>query len=82
MRHFNERVAAGMDLRGHLARISAPTLVISGERDPFGGPTSDEIAAALPDPTVVTVPGADHVPFLKPAHRAHCARAVLDFLAR
>ena len=52
------------------------------ERDPLGGPTSDEIAAALPDPTVVTVPGADHVPFLEPAHRAPCARAVLDFLAR
>jgi len=82
MKHFDERVAAGMDLRGHLARISAPALVMFSERDPFGGPTSDEIAAALPDPTVVTVPGADHVPFLEPAHRAPCARAVLDFLAQ
>jgi pimeloyl-ACP methyl ester carboxylesterase len=80
-KHFDERVAAGMGLRGHLARISAPTLVMFGERDPFGGPTSDEIAAALPDPTVVTVPGADHFPFLEPAHRAPWARAVLDFLA-
>src|SRR6185503_13125210 len=50
MKHFNERVAAGMDLRGHLARISAPALVMFGERDPLGGPTSDEIVAALPDP--------------------------------
>jgi len=81
MKHFNERVAAGMDLRGHLARIGAPTLVIFGARDPFGGPTGEEIAAALPNPTVVTVPGADHFPFLEPAHRAPWARAVLDFLA-
>ena len=81
MRHFNERIAATMDLRPLLARITAPTLVIAGEIDPFGGPTCDEIAAALPNPTVVTIPGADHFPFLEPDHRAPWSRAILDFLA-
>jgi pimeloyl-ACP methyl ester carboxylesterase len=81
LKHFNERIAGGMDLRPPLARIEAPTLVIAGERDPFAGPTLDEIAGALPDPTVVTVPGADHFPFLEPEGRAPWSRAVLDFLA-
>jgi len=81
LRHFNEHVAATMDLRPLLARIAAPTLVITGEIDPFGGPTSDEIAAALPQPTVVTIPGADHFPFLEDEHRAAWSRAILDFLA-
>jgi len=80
MRHFNERIAGGMDLRPLLARIASPVLVIAGEHDPFGGPTSEELAAALPDPTVVTVAGADHFPFLEPEARAPWSRAVLDFL--
>jgi pimeloyl-ACP methyl ester carboxylesterase len=82
MKHFNERIAGGMDLRPMLARIAAPTLVISGEHDPFGGPTVDEIAAALPRPVVVTVRGADHFPFLESHGRVPWARAILDFLAR
>jgi pimeloyl-ACP methyl ester carboxylesterase len=82
MKHFNERVAGTMDLRPLLARIPAPTLVIAGEHDPFGGPTTDEIAAALPRPTVVTVRGADHFPFLETRARAPWSRAILDFLAR
>jgi len=81
LRHFNEHIAATMDLRPLLARITAPTLVIAGEVDPFAGPTSDEIAAALADATLVTVKGADHFPFLEPEHRATWARAILDFLA-
>jgi len=63
-----------MDLRPLLARIDAPTLVIAGERDPVGGPMTQEIARALPNATHVTVPGADHFPFLEPAHRAAWSR--------
>jgi pimeloyl-ACP methyl ester carboxylesterase len=81
LRHFNERIAATMDLRPLLERITAPTLVITGEDDPFGGPTSEEIAAALPEATLVTIKGADHFPFLEPEHRSTWARAILDFLA-
>ena len=36
--------------------LGAPKLVIAGEHDPFGGPTVDEIADALPNPTVVPRP--------------------------
>jgi pimeloyl-ACP methyl ester carboxylesterase len=81
MRHFNTRIAGAMDLRPALAAITAPTLVLAGEHDPFGGATAEEMAAALPDPTLVTIPGADHFPFLEPPHRAAWTRAVLDFLA-
>jgi pimeloyl-ACP methyl ester carboxylesterase len=80
IKHFNEHIAGGMDLRPQLARIDAPALVIGGELDPFGGPTVDEIAAALPHPTVVIVPRADHFAFLEPGHRAAWSRAVLEFL--
>jgi pimeloyl-ACP methyl ester carboxylesterase len=80
LRHFNERIAPTMDLRPLLERIDAPTLVIAGELDPFGGAVSEEMAAALPDPTVVTIPGADHFVFLEPEHRPDWSRAVLDFL--
>jgi pimeloyl-ACP methyl ester carboxylesterase len=82
MRHFNEGIAGGMDRCPLLAQIAAPTLVIAGDRDPFGGPTLEEIAAALPRATVVTLPGADHFPFLEPEGRAAWSRAVLEFLAR
>jgi pimeloyl-ACP methyl ester carboxylesterase len=82
MRHFNENIAATMDLRPQLRRIGAPTLAIAGEHDAFGGPaTLDELAGALPDPTVVTLPDTDHFPFLEPQRRAAWSRPVLDFLA-
>lgn len=81
MKHFNERIAGRMDLRPLLGSIKSPTLVIAGERDPFGGPTTDELAGALPNATVVTVAGADHFAFLEPENRAFWSRAVLDFLA-
>jgi pimeloyl-ACP methyl ester carboxylesterase len=81
LKHFNERIAPNMDLRPMLGRIEAPTLVIAGERDAFGGPTSEEIAEALADPAVVTVPGADHFAFLEPGMREPWSRAILDFLS-
>jgi pimeloyl-ACP methyl ester carboxylesterase len=81
LKHFNERIAGGMDLRPLLQRIEAPTLVLTGERDVFGGPTIEEIVELLPDPTVVTIPGADHFAFLEPESRTSWSRAVLDFLA-
>jgi len=81
VKHFNEHVAGGMDLRPALQRIDAPTLVLVGEVDPFGGPTADEMAEHLQDATLVTVPG-DHFPFLEPENRAEWERAVVDFLRR
>ena len=69
-----------MDLRPLLERIEAPTLVLAGDQDPFGGPTAEEIAGLLPDPTTATVAGADHFAFLEPDVRAAWSRPVLDFL--
>ena len=79
LRHFNDTIAGGMDLRPYLPRIEAPTLVLSGDHDAFGGPTAEEIADALPDSTSAVVPG-DHFTFLEPENRAAWSRAVLDFL--
>jgi pimeloyl-ACP methyl ester carboxylesterase len=79
MRHFNNSIAAGMDLRPFLPRIEAPTLVLTAVDDAFGGPTAEEIAAALPDPTSAVVPG-DHFSFLEPDKRAAWCGAVLEFL--
>jgi proline iminopeptidase len=80
LRHLNERIAPTMDLRPQLARVAAPTLVIGGDADPFAAGLA-EIAAALPDPTVVILPGHDHFPFLEsPEHREQWCSAVLEFL--
>lgn len=81
LRHFNEAIAAEMDLRPGLARVTASTLVITGERDPFGESTASEIAGALPNATVVVLPGAGHFVFSESANREAWARAILDFLA-
>jgi pimeloyl-ACP methyl ester carboxylesterase len=80
LRHFNEVVSGPMDLRPLLARIEAPTLVIGGALDPFGPPAQQEIADALPDATLVILPGADHFPFLEPGQGEKWQRAVLEFL--
>ncbi len=62
-------------------RVTAPALVITGERDPFGECTATEIAGALPNATVVVLPGAGHFVFGESANRQAWARAILDFLA-
>ncbi len=81
LRHFNDHVAGAMDLREGLSRVTAPTLVITAELDPFGESTAREIAGALPDATVVVVPDASHFTFAEPAGRDAWSRAVLEFLA-
>lgn len=80
LRHFNERVAGGMDLRSGLARVTAPVLVITGELDPMGRESAEEIAAALPDATVVVVPDAGHFIFGESGNRGAWAQAILDYL--
>ncbi|MFD4248324.1 3-oxoadipate enol-lactonase [Amycolatopsis thermoflava] len=53
---------AGFDIRDLLARITAPTLVIAGERDPATPVSSSrEIAGAVPGARLVVVPGASHL---------------------
>lgn len=82
LRHFNSRIAAGMDQRAALASVTSPTLVLVGELDAFGVAPGEEIAAALPDARLAVLSGADHFPFLESAdHRAAWSRVVLEFVA-
>jgi proline iminopeptidase len=80
LRHFNDHVVGGMDLRPELQRIDAPTLVLGGDQDPFGLSTQEEIAAALPNATLVMLSGVDHFPFLVAEQRPAWSQAVLEFL--
>ncbi|MFI1584141.1 3-oxoadipate enol-lactonase [Embleya sp. NPDC020630] len=53
---------AGYDLRAELGRISAPTLVIGAERDPSTPlEHARELAAGIPDATLVEVADAAHL---------------------
>ncbi len=68
------------DFREELARISAPTLIIWGERDvmlPIA--LGHEIKNALPHATFVTMPHCGHRPML--AQPAQFSKLVLEFLA-
>jgi proline iminopeptidase len=80
LRYFNQHVASGMDQRAALARVAAPTLVITGELDPFGESTAHEIADSMPHATYVVLAGADHFPFLEPENRDRWTEAVARFL--
>jgi pimeloyl-ACP methyl ester carboxylesterase len=79
LRHFNDHVAGGMNLAPGLARVDAPTLVITGAADPMGAAAADELIEALPNGTLAVVPG-DHFPFLEREHRPQWSRAVLAFV--
>jgi pimeloyl-ACP methyl ester carboxylesterase len=81
LRHFNDAVAPGMDLRPGLARVTAPALVITGELDFFPEATARELAGALPNASVVVLPGAGHFVFGEPANAPAWSRAILDFLS-
>ncbi len=49
------------DLRGELGRISVPTLVVAGARDPATPPEqAEEIAAAIPGSRLAIIPDAAH----------------------
>jgi len=60
---------------GDLARISCPTLVVIGDKDPAG--PGEPLVAALPDARLVTLRGVDH--FGTPSY-VRCMQAVLRFL--
>jgi pimeloyl-ACP methyl ester carboxylesterase len=54
------------DRRADLARITAPTLLIAGEKDPAAPPRSMErMAAAIPGARLVVIPGAGHLAHLE-----------------
>jgi pimeloyl-ACP methyl ester carboxylesterase len=73
--------ARGHDLRGRLAAVTAPALVLSGESDPLV-PTwlSEELADELPNASLVVVAETAHVPQLERAEAIDLLTAA--FLAR
>jgi 3-oxoadipate enol-lactonase len=57
---------AELDLRGELAKVKVPVLVVVGEHDEATPPPmSRELAALLPDARLKIIPGCAHVPQLQ-----------------
>ncbi len=79
LRFFNDEIAPTFDLRPSLARISAPTLVITGGDDYMASPVSaDEIAAGIAGARTVILPNAGHFPFVEAPDPFRVA--ILEFL--
>jgi 3-oxoadipate enol-lactonase len=71
---------AKLDLRGEVAKVKVPVLVLVGEHDEATPPPmSHELAGLLPQAQLKTIPGCAHVPQLQ-APRAFL-EAIGDFLA-
>jgi 2-hydroxy-6-oxonona-2,4-dienedioate hydrolase len=63
-----------------LARVEQPTLLIWGDRDPFGGfEVARQTAASLPSARLVELRGEGHLPWIGMPDR--CATEVMAFLA-
>lgn len=74
------RILREADLRGSLARIDCPVLVLLGERDTLVPAAAGEaLAAALPRGRLRMIPGAGHAPFL--SHPGPFHEAVSAFLS-
>lgn len=57
---------ASLDLRGELAQVEIPVLVLVGEKDEATPPVmSQELAAGLPNARLEIIPGCAHVPQLQ-----------------
>jgi 3-oxoadipate enol-lactonase len=70
---------AELDLRGKLAKVKIPVLVVVGEHDEATPPPmSHELAALLPDARLKIIPGCAHVPQLQSPKRF--LEAISDFL--
>ncbi len=68
---------------GKLARLSAPTLMIHGERDPRTEPGELEAARkASPRIQVHLIEGAGHAPHSESAYSAETLRVAKEFLAK
>jgi pimeloyl-ACP methyl ester carboxylesterase len=79
LRYFNEQIAPTMDLRPLLARIEAPTLIITGDLDPWGAGAAPELEAHLREARVSVLPGVGHMPWIEDPGAFR--RELLDFLA-
>jgi len=60
------RMLQEADTRNHLAKLTMPVCVVSGEHDPVvRAATSSELAAMIPQSTHVIIPRAGHAPYLE-----------------
>jgi pimeloyl-ACP methyl ester carboxylesterase len=76
---FNREIFETFDLRPELAKIAAPTLVITGELDFITGPVcADEIAGAIPGSRKTILPDTGHFIFVESPEAFRSA--VLGFL--
>jgi proline-specific peptidase len=67
---FNDESFTTFDLRPELARIVAPTLVVTGEDDFITGPVcARELAALVPGAELVVIPAAGHFVFVEARDR-------------
>ena len=79
LRFFNQEIFPSFDLRPELARIKAPTLVVTGEKDFITGPASaKEIEAGIDGAELRILPGAGHFIFVEAPEAFQ--EAVLSFL--
>ena len=79
LRLFNQEQVPTFDLRPELARIAAPTLVITGEEDFITGPLSAaELSEGIPGAETVLIPGCGHFIFVEAP--AAFRESVLAFL--
>ncbi len=70
---------AELDLRGELAKVKVPVLVVVGELDEATPPPmSHELATLLPDARLKIIPGCAHVPQLQSPELF--LEAISDFL--
>lgn len=79
LRLFNQEQVPTFDLRPRLARIAAPTLVITGEEDFITGPLSAaELSEGIAGAETVLLPGCGHFIFVEAPDRFR--EAVLAFV--
>jgi pimeloyl-ACP methyl ester carboxylesterase len=79
LREYVARLETPAELARELARLSAPTLVIVGDRDVASLPTAHELAATLPDARLEVVADAGHVVNLAQPERVNTL--LREFLA-
>ncbi len=76
---FGGRSAVTYALRPELAKLTAPTLFLWGDKDPFGSPElGREMAGMMPRAKVIEVKDAGHLPWLDQPD--FCAEQVGTFL--
>jgi len=77
---FNREIFTTFDLRPELPKITAPTLVITGEDDFITGPVCAADFVAIPDVRTVLLPGSGHFVFVEARDRFHAE--VTGFLSK